>query len=260
MSKNAILCATGIFLGFIIGFFVANGVSRPSATAPVKAAAPGATERAAGPLDPTQQSGPLPEGHPDIGDATGSGGSVGGAAGAPSTTAAATSAEAQTAMEKADRSPKEFDAQVSAARVFYNLQDYKKAALYLERALALKPQDFDALVLMGNTKYDEKDFVAAAPFYERALAVNANAPDVRTDYGNTFFMRTPPDFDRAIAEYRKSTTIDPRHFNSWKNMAAAALQKGDKATATEAVERLAAISPANPELPALRQSINALAR
>ncbi len=257
MSKNAIFCVIGIFLGFIVGFFVANGVSRPSA--PVAAAtAPAPAEQAAGPLDPSQSDAPLPPGHPDIGGAGGATGA--GGAGVPSTTAAATSAEAQKAMEKADRTPKEFDAQLSAAQVFYNLQDYKKAALYLDRALALKPQNFDALVLMGNTKYDDKDFTGAATFYEQALAVNANSPDVRTDFGNTFFMRTPPDYDRALAEYRKSVALDPSHVNSWKNIASAGLRKGDRTIVSEAIERLATISPQNPELPALRQSLDAMSR
>lgn len=248
MSKNALFCAAGIFLGFVIGFFIANGVSKPGA-APAPAASAAPSERAAGPLDPAQTGGELPPGHPEIGGADG-----GGDAPAAST-AASTSAEAQTAMQKADGSPKDFDSQLSAANVFYRLKDYKKAALYLDRALTLKPKDFDALVLMGNAKYDQGDFTGAEQFYERALEINPNSPDVRTDFGNTFFMRTPPDYDRAIAEYRKSVQIDPRHVNSWKNIAAAALRKKDKAAATEAVERLTAISPDSAELQSLRQGL-----
>lgn len=251
MQRNVILCALGIFLGFLVGFFVANAVTRPGAPAAARQSAPAAAagQREAGPLDPTQSAGPLPPGHPEINGAD---------ANAPAATAASTSAEAQTAMSKADAAPRDFAAQFGAGQVFYNLHDYKKAALYLDRALAVKPQDFDALVLAGNNKYDERDFEGAARYYERALAVNANAPDVRTDYGNTFFMRTPPDYDRAIAEYRKSIALDPRHANSWKNIASAALQKRDRATAAEAVERLAAIDPNSAELPSLRQSLDAL--
>ena len=248
MPRNALFCATGIFLGFVIGFFVANAVTRPGAPAAANKSASAAPAEA-GPLDPTQSAGPLPPGHPDIAGAEG--------AAAPAT-AASTSAEAQAAMAKADAAPKDFAAQLKAGQVFYELSDYKKAALYLDRALALKPADYDALVLAGNTRYDDKDFAAAAAFYERALAVDPNSPDVRTDYGNTFFMRTPPDFDRAIAEYRKSVAIDPGHVNSWKNIAAAALRKGDRATAAEAVERLAAVNPGSPDLPSFRQSLEAL--
>src|SRR5947209_20181781 len=100
----------------------------------------------------------------------------------------------------------------------------------------------------------ERDFAAAATFYERALAVKPDSPDVRTDLGNTFFNRG--DLERAIAEYRKSVAVDPNHLNSWKNIAAAALQKGDKATASEAVEHLTKLAPQSQETEAYRQKLS----
>lgn len=246
MSKNIIYCVLGTVLGFSIGFFIANTLTRPGVQVASSARAPESVPR---PLGPEQMGGALPPGHPEVADAAPSGG-VG--------AAAATSPEAQTAMEQADRSPQDFDAQLKAARVFYGLHDYAKAALYGERAVRIRPKDFEALVLLGNTKYDEGDFVAAAPFYERALEIKPDSPDVRTDFGNTFFNRRPPDFNRAIAEYRKSVAVDPRHENSWKNIAAAALNLRDKATAGEAIERLAALNPQYPELADLRQKLEAI--
>jgi tetratricopeptide (TPR) repeat protein len=183
----------------------------------------------------------LPPGHPQV-----EGGAGGGSA-------ASTSAQAQAAMDKADRSPKDFAAQSEAARVFYGLHDYDKAALYAERALKLKGSDFDTLVLAGNARYDAQDFAGAAGFYERALAVKPASPDVRTDLGNTYFNRS--DYDRALAEYRKSVVIDPDHVNSWRNIAAAALQKGDKVVAQEAVTQLSRLAPQSPEAEAYRQRL-----
>jgi tetratricopeptide (TPR) repeat protein len=243
MSKNVLLCALGIVLGFALGFFITNAVTNPGAR--VASSTRPASDGAAGPLRPEQMGGQLPPGHPavDGGDAESEG----------NASAAATSAEAQTAMDKADRTPKDFQAQVDAAQVFYGLHDFGKAALYLERALAIKGNDFDTLVLMGNTKYDDKDFAGAATFYERALAVKPDSPDVRTDLGNTYFNRS--DYDRAIAEYRQSVAHDPNHLNSWRNIAAAALQKGDKATAAEAVEQLSRLAPQSEETEAYRQRL-----
>jgi tetratricopeptide (TPR) repeat protein len=244
MSKNVLYCALGIVVGFFVGFFVVNSITRPGAQA---TAARAQTGGAAGPLRPEQMNGQLPPGHPDVG------GTVTGGADDAKTSAASTSADAQAAMDKADRAPKDFDAQAEAGRVFYGLQDYDKAALYLGRALAIKSGDFDTLVLAADNKYDAGDFAAAATFYERALAVKPDSPDVRTDYGNTFFQRK--DYDRAISEYRKSVAIDPNHLNSWKNIAAAALQKGDKATAAEAVAKLSALAPQSPETEAYREQL-----
>ncbi|HEX6184027.1 MAG TPA: tetratricopeptide repeat protein [Pyrinomonadaceae bacterium] len=238
MLKNALLCAVGLVIGFVVGFFITNAVTKPSAGgAPTRAAtAPGDPR----PLRPEQMEGQLPAGHPSV---------EGGGAGS----AASTSAEAQAAMDKADRAPKDFAAQTEAARVFYRLHDYDKTALYAERALKLKANDFDTLVLLANARYDAKDFAAAQTFYERALAVRSDSPDVRTDLGNTFFNRG--DFDRAVAEYRKSVALDPNHVTSWRNIASAAVRKGDKATAEEAVRQLSRLAPQSPETEAFRQKL-----
>ncbi|HEX8559267.1 MAG TPA: tetratricopeptide repeat protein [Pyrinomonadaceae bacterium] len=238
MPKNLIICAAGIVIGFTVGFFVTNAVTKP--TAAVASAPRAASAGDARPLSPEQMGGQLPPGHPSVDD---------GGAGAP----ASTSGEAQAAMDKADRAPKDFAAQAEAARVFYGLRDYQKASLYAERALKLKGADFDTLVLAGNAKYDSQDFAAAQAFYERALAVRADSPDVRTDLGNTFFNRG--DYDRAVAEYRKSVAADPDHLNSWRNIVAAALQKGDKRMAEEAVSQLSRLAPQEQETEAYRQRV-----
>lgn len=245
MTKNILFSITGVVLGFIVGFSIANSLTKPDArnAAATRTSADGSPR----PLAPGQTSGELPPGHPDIS------GAEDGAAGA---TAASSSPQAQAAMDRADRSPKDFNAQMEAAQVFYNLSDYSKSALYLDRALAIKPKDYEALVLMGNTKYDDGRFDDAALFYERALAVNPQSPDVRTDLGNTFFKRQ--DYRRALAEYRKSVAASPDHVNSWKNIAIAALELQDKATAQEAVERLSTLDPQSPELPAIRQKLSQL--
>ena len=238
MSKNLLYCVLGLVLGFVVGFLVTNPLTRPGAQS-FRPPAAAAGEGAAGPLDPEQAAGELPPGHPNI--------SEGGAS------AASTSAEAQTAMDRADRNPKDFKAQKEAGEVFYGLHDYEKASLYFGRALAIKGDDFETLTAAGNARYDAGDFGAAAPFYERALAVNPRSADVRTDFGNTFFQRK--DYRRALEEYRKSVAIDPTHVNSWRNIAAANLNLKDKKAAAEAVERLAQLTPEAPEVETLRQKI-----
>jgi tetratricopeptide (TPR) repeat protein len=252
MSKNILLCILGLTLGFGVGFFLANKITGNIPTAPAVAAnAPGAATDLAPPLDPTQAGAPLPPGHPDINSAAA-------AANSNPNGVAATNAEAQAAMESADSKPKDFDLQMNAATIFYKLKAFDKAALYLQRAIDLKPRDADALSAMGNTKYDAGDFVAAAGFYERALAVQPQNANVQTDLGNTYFQRQPPDFRRAIEEYRKTLKIDPRHEKALQNIAAAALQLGDKTSALEAVRQLASVNPSNPTLETLRERAEAL--
>jgi tetratricopeptide (TPR) repeat protein len=247
MSKNLLICAVGIALGFVVGFFITNAVTTPGEPASSSSSARTASEAdaQAGPLRPEQVSGDLPPGHPTVGDAAEGAGGGG--------SAASTSSEAQAAMDKADRAPKDFRAQLEAARVFYKAREYDKALLYGNRAVSNSAEDFDALTLLGNVKYDTQDFAEAQKFYERALAIRPDSPDVRTDLGNTFFNRA--DYDRAVAEYRKSIALDPNHLNSWKNIAAAALRKRDKALLSEAVEHLSQIAPQSEETETYRQQL-----
>src|SRR5205085_1711195 len=251
LTRNIIFCLVGLVLGFFLGFFLANKMSvepRPQSS-PARTAQD--ADGTAPPLDPSQATGQLPPGHPDVGGMNGPIGSE--SASSP----AATSADAQQAMAAADAKPKDFDAQMVAATSFYEAKDYQKAELYLQRALAIKPKDTKALTGMGDTKYDKGDFAGAAEYYQRVLAIEPQNTEVQTDLGNSFYRRTPPDYARAIKEYRKTLAINPKHEKALQNLAAAALLLKDKATARTAIDQLAAVNPNNLALPGLRESLNA---
>ncbi|MGI8654014.1 MAG: tetratricopeptide repeat protein [Pyrinomonadaceae bacterium] len=254
MTKNILLTVVGTILGFMLGFLAANSFSK-ALTPPgivAETMSPATPPAAAPPLDPAQTSGKLPPNHPNIsGDAA----TADGATTAGATNITANSAQAQSAMDQADRQPRSFDAQMSAAAVFYQAGAFDKAALYLSRALAINPNNADALTAMGDTKYDAGDYTSAASFYERSLAQRPNDVDVRTDLGNTYFQRTPPDFDRAINEYRKALQLDPKHEKTLQNLAAAALRKGDKQIARDAVEKLASVNPSNQFVARMRAAL-----
>jgi tetratricopeptide (TPR) repeat protein len=254
--KNLLYCLGGLVLGFLVGFLVANQMKL---AAPASSVAVPASDQAssinvknAPPLDPSQDASQLPPGHPDINSIASDG--------SPATPdgVAATSADAQAAMEAADRKPADFDLQLKAADTFAGLKSNDQAALYFERALKLKPKDADALTKLGNIKYDAGDFPAAADLYTRALAVRPDNADVRTDLGNTYFQRNPPDYPRAIEEYRRALEVNPQHEKALQNMASAALNLRDKATARDAVDKLASVNPSNETLASLRASLDAL--
>lgn len=238
MTKNILYAVAGVVLGFFIGFTIANFSGRP------RMGAPAANTSAGRPADPAQAGGQLPPGHPNLNDGGGAG------------NAAATSGQAQAAMDAADRNPQDFTAQITAAATFYQLEAFDKAELYLNRALALKPNDPDALTGMGHTKYDTGDYVGAATYYEKILAQRPTDADVRADLGSTYARRTPPDYDRAIAEYRKALEIEPTNEQALGRLADAAIHKGDKATAREAIDKLAAVNPSSPALSSLRSNLN----
>jgi tetratricopeptide (TPR) repeat protein len=238
MTRNILFCVVGIFLGFVLGFFIANANWTRPATGNARSG-----PDTAGPLDPQQQTGKLPPGHPSVGSENDRSGG------------AASSPQAQDAMDAADRNPGNYEAQMTAAATFYQAEAYDRAVVYLERALKLKPADTDALTAMGDTKYDLGDYAEAAKFYERSLEQKPNDINVQTDLGNTYFQRQPPDYDRAIIEYRKALVINPNHEKTLQNLAAAAARKGDKATARDALDRLTVVNPNNPAIASLRSSL-----
>jgi tetratricopeptide (TPR) repeat protein len=244
MRENILYAVAGIVLGFFIGFFIANNLSG-SPRPPGASATDAAPNKQARPLEQTQTGGQLPPGHPNINGADGNQGN-----------AASSSAQAQTAMDEADRSPQDFTAQIRAAAIFYQLASYDKATLYLNRSLALKPNDPDALTGMGQTKYETGDYTGAATYFEKVLAQHPDDADLRTDLGNTYVKRTPPDYQRAITEYRKALQVDPKNEQALEKLADAALRKGDKAAARDAIDRLAGVNPSNPELSSLRSKLD----
>jgi tetratricopeptide (TPR) repeat protein len=238
MTKNIFYAVAGIVLGFFIGFFIANLSGRP------RPGAGAVNNGAARTLDPTQSDATLPPNHPNVNNGNGP------------DSAAASSAQAQAAMDTADRNPKDFTAQIRAAAIFYQLSSLDKAELYLKRALAIKPDDPDALTGMAHTKYDTGDYKTAATFYEKVLQLQPRDADLRTDLGNTYSQLQPPDYDRAMAEYRKALEVDPGHEQALARLADTAIHKGDKTTAREAVDKLAAVNPSSPALSSLRANLN----
>ena len=236
MKENILFSLFGVVLGFFIGFFIANA----GAGAPLKE---GAGVNSSRPPGEAQTGGQLPPNHPSLDDNG-------------QNSAAASSAQAQAAMDAADRAPQDFTAQLKAAAIFYQLQSLDKAELYLKRALALKPDDPDALTGMAHTLYDTGDFKSAATFYEKVLQKQPNDADLRTDLGNAYARQQPPDYDRAIKEFRKALELDPAHEQALVRLADAALRKGDKATARQTIDRLAAVNPSSPSLSSLRATLN----
>jgi len=249
MLRNIIFAISGVVLGFVLGFFITNNFSRPSAFINETASAPGAAAPAtvAPPLDPERAMGSLPPNHPTIGDPTSPNANI--------ESAAANSTEAQSAMEQADRTPGDFNSQMNAAAIFYQLGDYAKATLYLKRALELKPRDADALVAMGDTRYDAGSVAEAADFYVRALKERPDDANVRTDLGNTYFRRTPPDYRQAIEHYKSALALDPRHEKTLQNIALSHLNLGERDEARKHINQLAQVNPQNSALASLRQNL-----
>jgi tetratricopeptide (TPR) repeat protein len=193
--ENLLFAIIGILLGFIVGFMFASSMSQKQATQMASAS----------------QS--LPADHPPI-----SGQGAGGGASDPQ----GMRAEVAGQLEKARNEPNNFDAQISAAQLYYQIQRYDQAIEFLLKANALKPTDYQTVVLLGMTNLDAGHYDTAEKWYKAALKMKSD--DVMVLAG----------------------------------LAASTLQRGDAKAAEEAIAKLEKVDPNAEDLPQFRNKLATL--
>ena len=239
--ENILYGVIGLLLGSIIGFMGANSINRSALSqAPMTGMPAGA--------GPNQG---LPPNHPPIGT-SGSGGDQ--------QSGAAAIAEVSAAIDKAKSNPTDYEAQMAAADLYYQIQRFDEAAKFYEAAAKIKPADAEPLIKAGNSYFDSAEtarenddqtkanqgFAEAEKWYTQTLSKDPKNVAVRTDLGLTFFFREPPDLDRAIKEFKSSLSIQPEHETSLQNLASAYKEKGDQQNYRDTVEKLKKVNPNNP--------------
>lgn len=194
MSRENILFAIiGLLLGFIVGFMFASSMSQKAAMSPATAGA-------------------LPADHPPVG--------AQGQQSAPNPQAM--QAQVQATIEKARSEPQNFDAQIQAADLYYQIQRYDQALEYLLKANQLKPTDYKTVVLLGMVNLDATHYDQAVTWYRAALKMKTD--DVMVLAG----------------------------------LAAATLQKGDAKAAEDAIAQLEKVDPNSEDLPQFRTRLASL--
>lgn len=239
MSKeNVLFIVIGLLGGFMIGFFFANSVNQGALT-PQMAASSGMASSGSG-----AGSGTLPEGHPAV---PGSGGAAGGGGGAIP--------EVQAAIDRAKQNPTDFDAQMKAAELYYQIQRFEGAIEYLKKASDLQPDNDDVLVNLGNAYFDAGKYDDAEKAYSKVITKNPDNVDVRTDYGLTFVFRDKPDYDRAITEFKRVLEKEPNHIQALQNLTVAYTKKNDAVSASSTLAKLEQLDANNSAIPKLREEI-----
>ena len=196
MSRENILFAIiGILLGFIVGFMFASSMSQKQATQQVAAASQG-----------------LPADHPPI---AGAGQNAGG-------DPQAMRAEVASSIEKARKEPDNFDAQVKAAELFYEIQRYDQAIEFLLKANQLKPTDYRTVVILGMVNLDAGHFETAEKWYRAAMKMKSD--DVMVLSG----------------------------------LAASTLERGDAKAAEDAIAQLEKVDPSSQDLPQFKTKLAGL--
>lgn len=234
MNKDNLLFGIiGLLVGIIGGFVFANTINR---TAVVTQPVANTAASASNPM--------LPPDHPEIGSQTGPQAQIGSPE--SQTAGGAPLPQVAEAVEKAKQQPNDFEAQMTAGDLYYQVQRYEEAAKFYEQANKIKPGEMEPLVKLGNSYFDAEKFEQAEKWYESALKKDPRNINARTDLGLTFFLRTPRDTDRAIKEYLTALSIDPEHEITLQNLTIAYREKNDTEKLRETVERLKKVNPNNP--------------
>ncbi|MBC8029561.1 MAG: hypothetical protein H7Z16_05565 [Pyrinomonadaceae bacterium] len=188
---NLLFAIIGVLLGFIIGFLFASNMSQRYAPTALS-------------------SGQLPSDHPPTDP------------NARGQNPAGMQAEVTASLEKARNEPQNFEAQVQAAQLYYQIQRFDQAIEFLLKANQLKPDDYQTVAALGVVNLDAGHYGVAETWYRAALLKKRD--DTATLAG----------------------------------LAAATLGKGDTKAAEEAIANLEKVDPNSVDLPQFRSRLASL--
>jgi len=225
MSKYFLIGAGCLVIGFFIGFFVSNTINRNA--------------NLGSSLPQTNLDAPFLNRQTQV-------------AGVKEPNGAMMPDVSQT-LEKAQKEPENFDAQIKAGNMYVQIQRIEKAVEFFNKAASLKPTENEKIVQLGNSFFDIGEFEKADAYYSQALEKNPNDISVRTDLGITFVERKNPDYDRAIKEFQTSLQLNPKHEPTLYNLAIAYFKKGDSANAQKYLAQLEQANPNSQLIGRLKQ-------
>ncbi|MCK5572388.1 MAG: tetratricopeptide repeat protein, partial [Bacteroidetes bacterium] len=119
--------------------------------------------------------------------------------------------------------------------------DTERAIEYLMKALELDPNYIFALNMLGYSYMRLGEFDRARDYFEQYASVLPDNPNVFDCMGELYF-RTGK-LDMAVAEYKKTTEMDPNFFYSWTGLAYISAIREDYGTALGYIERMIAYAP-----------------
>src|SRR6266550_9340893 len=193
---NLLFAIIGVLLGFIVGFIFASTMSQRY-----------------GQSGPTGMSASqnLPPDHPPIQSG-----------GEDQQNPQQVFAQVQAAIAKARSDPKDFDAQVTAAKLEYQVQRYDQTVEFLLKANQLKPDNYEVLAMLGEANTEGAHYDQAETWYKAALAKK------------------------------------PGDVSVLASLAFMYLQKGDAKEAEKAIANLEKADPSNQDLPQFRDKLASL--
>ena len=227
MNKNKyVIALVGLAVGFLISFFLTQNYNKSNAA----------------PSPNTSQTG-MP------GAASGPGGQQ------------AMMGQVQQIVEKAKNSPNDYQAQVEAANIFYQVGRIAETADYLKKAYAIDPIKFNELGaagFLGQYYFEQKNYSEAETWFNRAIKAEPNEADLYVALAETYVQREPPQPDQAIAQLQQALRVDPKNGHALGHLVEAYVLKKDARNAEDTFNRLKTTDPTNQRIAVLETLVGDL--
>lgn len=188
--ENLLFSIIGLLLGFIVGFMFASSMNQKYG--------PG--------TQATANSQSLPSEHPPV--SANAAGNEGGM-----------QPDVMASIDQARKEPKNFEAQLKAAELYYRIKMYDQSIEYLLKANRIKPDDYQTVVTLGMVNLDAGHFDTAATWYKAATKMKTDDVMVLAGLAETM------------------------------------LQKGDAKAAEEAIARFEKVEPNSQDLPRFKSKL-----
>jgi tetratricopeptide (TPR) repeat protein len=112
-------------------------------------------------------------------------------------------------MKKISANPKDKASLQALGDIYFAAADYKNAASWEEKILAVDPKNQVALLALGAAQFNLGNAAEAKKQWLFAAKLYPNNAEVHYDLGFLYMSQTPPDKARMTAEWEKVVAIDP---------------------------------------------------
>jgi len=172
--------------------------------------------------------------------------------------------QVQQVIAKAKSNPKDFQAQVDAAKAFNQIKRIPETVDYLKKAYEINPDEFvkrsqnelqDALLFMAMYYEEQKDYNESDKWIRHAIDAAPGDKDLRIEFASAYLQRQPPQPDKAIPELQTVLKANPKDGHALGHLVEAYAVKKDAAGADEALNRLREADPSNKRLTALQNMV-----
>jgi tetratricopeptide (TPR) repeat protein len=130
-------------------------------------------------------------------------------------------------------------------KVYFMLRRFDKAAGELEIALKSAPADFDIAYTLALTRLKQKQLAPARQIFRNLLRNLGSRPEVHTIFGRAYRETNYP--DEAIGEFKKTIALDPKYPRAHYNLGLTYLLKDGTLKLKEAGAEFRTELSINPE-------------